>query len=432
MAVLSSSSSTEEWYVGINGVPVGPVRLSELRRKATGGGVTEDSLVWREGFEEWVPLRTFPELLAMLKESSGRASLTPAPPAAAPAPRSLGPPVGARTPAPPVRPSPTPRPAMAAAARSNVVAISSRRATAEKIEGLSEPSIEDDIKIETELAPSPSASEPLPSFEASPASVAPLAPAPLAPAQPSPAGAPADARHSRIATRVAESRRSHPMLWIIAILVGVLGGMGLMLLVIPNATKQPVATPTAPTVSAPAPVASSPTTAPANEGEGTTTIGPIEVAGGVTRGSSGGKGSAKPVDTTASAPAAPLGTSLTGLGGLVGGPSGPSAGPSQGSSGGGQLATADLERVVQSHRAFVKRQCWDSALAARAPNSPSSARVSASITVGRDGNVQNVSTSGGDGYPGLSSCVQGQVRSWKFPASDGSTTFAVPFVFAAQ
>ncbi|HKQ68815.1 MAG TPA: GYF domain-containing protein, partial [Polyangiaceae bacterium] len=67
MAVLSSSSSTEEWYVGINGVPVGPVRLSELRRKAASGLITEESLVWREGFEEWVPLRTFPELCAMLK-----------------------------------------------------------------------------------------------------------------------------------------------------------------------------------------------------------------------------------------------------------------------------------------------------------------------------------------------------------------------------
>src|SRR5258708_8563951 len=141
MAVLSSSSSTEEWYVGINGVPVGAVRLSELRRRASGGAVTEDSLVWREGFEEWVPLRTFPELLAMLKESasSGRTSLTPPPPNVAPPPRSLGPPVGARTPSPGLRPSTMPRPAVAATARSNVVAISSRRATAEKIEGLGDP-----------------------------------------------------------------------------------------------------------------------------------------------------------------------------------------------------------------------------------------------------------------------------------------------------
>ncbi|MCW5834736.1 MAG: zinc-ribbon domain-containing protein, partial [Labilithrix sp.] len=33
-------SVTDEWYVAINGVPVGPVRISELRRKAAGGAVT--------------------------------------------------------------------------------------------------------------------------------------------------------------------------------------------------------------------------------------------------------------------------------------------------------------------------------------------------------------------------------------------------------
>jgi predicted Zn finger-like uncharacterized protein len=430
MAVLSSSSSTEEWYVGINGVPVGPVRLSELRRKAAGGAVTEDSLVWREGFEEWVPLRTFPELLAMLKESasSGRTSLTPAPPNVAPAPRSLGPPVGARTPSPAAtRPSPTaptPRPAVAASAtaRSNVVAISSRRATAEKIEG----ALEEDIKFESEPDPFPAPapapeSAPLPSFDASAVSTAVMAPA-------------QEVRHSKIAERIAESRKAHPALWIIAVLVGILVGMGVMILLLPNATNKPtvVQAPAAPTVSAAA-AASTPTAAP-SDNEGMTTIGPIEVSAAVTKGSSGGgtKG-AKAADTsTTGGPAAPLSTSLTGLGGLVGGPSGPSGGSSQGSSGGGQLATADLERVVQSHRAFVKRQCWDSALAARAPNSPSSARVAVSITVGRDGNVQSASASGGDGYPGLSSCVQSQVRSWKFPVSDGPTTFSVPFVFAAQ
>jgi TonB family protein len=99
--------------------------------------------------------------------------------------------------------------------------------------------------------------------------------------------------------------------------------------------------------------------------------------------------------------------------------------------GGGQLQAADVERVVQSHRAFVKRQCWEPALSAKAPNSPSSARVVVSINVARDGSVQNANTTGGDGYPGLASCVQGQVNKWKFPPSEGSTV-NVPFIFAAQ
>ena len=69
----------DEWFVGINGVPVGPIRLSELRSEAASGAVSKESLVWRDGFEDWRPLKTYPELLAIVEEgvSSARASLTP-------------------------------------------------------------------------------------------------------------------------------------------------------------------------------------------------------------------------------------------------------------------------------------------------------------------------------------------------------------------
>jgi predicted Zn finger-like uncharacterized protein len=74
----------DEWFVGINGVPVGPIRLSELRSKAAAGAVNKESLVWRDGFEDWRPLKTYPELVAIVEEgvSSARASLTPFTPAA--------------------------------------------------------------------------------------------------------------------------------------------------------------------------------------------------------------------------------------------------------------------------------------------------------------------------------------------------------------
>jgi predicted Zn finger-like uncharacterized protein len=61
------STPTEDWYVGIGGVPVGPVRLSVLREKALAGAVHPESLVWREGFDEWVPLKKFPELLELVE-----------------------------------------------------------------------------------------------------------------------------------------------------------------------------------------------------------------------------------------------------------------------------------------------------------------------------------------------------------------------------
>jgi outer membrane biosynthesis protein TonB len=210
---------------------------------------------------------------------------------------------------------------------------------------------------------------------------------------------------------------------------GMLGGVGLMILLLPKPAKAPVQIVS---VMVPAPMA--PAAAPAaSEEEGTTTIGPIELAATPTKGSGKGTKTASASnnsESSGSGPAAPLGTSLTGLNGLVGGPSGPSGGSSTGG-GGGQLAAADVERVVQSHRAFVKRQCWDTALSTRSSGTPSSARVVVTVIVARDGSVQNVSASGGDTYPGLASCVQGNVKSWKFPPSEGGTV-AVPFVFAAQ
>jgi hypothetical protein len=418
MAVLSSSSN-EEWYVGINGVPVGPVRLSELRRKAATGAITEESLVWREGFEEWLPLRTFPELVTMLREAgTGRTSLTPAPPPVGTMQSSR--PVGPQPPArmgaplgtPGVRPGSAPRTAVATATRSNVVALASRRATAEKIDGLGEPEpIPDDVGFHTETPP-PAAAVPAPSPEG------------FFPAGTVAAPGPGEAsHHSKFGARFAESRRAHPAAWLVVGLGGMFLGVAAMVFLLPKAnSKQAVQI-----VSVMIPTPAAP--AATGEGEGMTTIGPIEVSAPIGKATQGGA-KAKSTDPGAGAPAAPLSTGLSGLTGLVGGPAAPSGGSSK-SGGGGQLAAADVERVVQQHRAFVKRQCWESALAGKPPNAPSSARVVVTMNVAPDGRVSNATATGGDGYPGLSSCVQSNVKTWAFPPSDGSTV-TVPFVFAAQ
>jgi hypothetical protein len=424
MAVLSSSTSTEEWYVGINGVPVGPVRLSDLRRKAANGLITEESLVWREGFEEWVPLRTFPELAAMLKESAsaGRTSLTPTPSAAAPIPPNRVHSPLPRGPASPagsgIRPSVTPR-AVASQARSNVLAFAARGATAEKIDGLSEPNIEEHIKVDDSVRPPPAAS-PEPSVEAAVGAV------PAAPVLPE-VFEPVQFRAAGFSTRVQQSRRAHPALWLVVALGGMLLGVVAMVVLLPKSNVKPAVQIVSVMVPTPAAPVAQPT-----EGEGSTTIGSIEVSAPVATGKTPGTKSAKAAapEPAPGAPAAPLSTSLTGLGGLVGGPSAPSGGTASGG-GGGQLQAADVERVVQSHRAFVKRQCWEPALSAKPPNAPSSARVVVSINVAKDGNVPSATANGGEAYPGLASCVQGQVTRWKFPPSEGSTV-TVPFVFAAQ
>jgi predicted Zn finger-like uncharacterized protein len=409
-AVLSSSRDTEEWYVGINGVPVGPVRLTELRRKAAAGAITPDSLVWREGFEEWVPLRTFPELLAMLREavSGSRMSLTPTPP---PPSRALagvarGAPLGLGA-----RSQPTPRPPPPSTARSPGASVSSRRA--ESLEDLTFSAQEEPVALRfDEGEPAKAQTEPGAMFaDASAAqSIA-------------PASAIAGLRVAR--ARPTMARRIPPGA-VIAVLVSMLLGMAIMVLL---ETRRPsgvqiVSVPIPmQTVAAPnAPVAT-------EEGVGATTIGAIEIGAAAQKAGGGAARAGKAPEAPGGA-AAPANTGLTGLGGLVGGPAAPGGGSPSGG-GGGQLAAADVERVVQSHRAFVKRQCWEAALAARPPNAPSSVRVAVSITVGSDGRVQSTSASGGDAYPGLSSCVQSQVRNWTFPRSDGATV-TVPFVFASQ
>ena len=133
---MSELSPTDDWYVAINGVPVGPIRIGEIRRKASLGAVTVDSLVWQEGLDEWRPLRTFADLAAIVREAatSGRASLTP-PPAEA---RSSVPPPPARPASTrPLSPAAAPRtslPRPTAPPRNNVVPIMSRLATAERID----------------------------------------------------------------------------------------------------------------------------------------------------------------------------------------------------------------------------------------------------------------------------------------------------------
>ena len=76
---MSDLSPSDEWYVAINGVPVGPIRIGEVRRKASIGAVTEESLCWQEGLDEWRPVRSFPELALIVREAaaSGRSSLPP-------------------------------------------------------------------------------------------------------------------------------------------------------------------------------------------------------------------------------------------------------------------------------------------------------------------------------------------------------------------
>ncbi len=64
------------WYAGIRDVPVGPLTRAELGARVQSGDVAADTLVWREGLDDWRPLQNIAELSDLLR---------PAPAASGPA-----------------------------------------------------------------------------------------------------------------------------------------------------------------------------------------------------------------------------------------------------------------------------------------------------------------------------------------------------------
>ena len=139
-------------------------------------------------------------------------------------------------------------------------------------------------------------------------------------------------------------------------------------------------------------------------------------------------------DSSSAPPATSSG--LKGLSGLraLGPQSGPSETGSSGTASAGQaLDSATLQKTVSRYTASVKRSCWQPSLDSRAPDAPTSARVSVKIDIAPSGNVSSVSSNGDPkGYRGLATCIESRVRNWSFPPSSGATTVNVPFVFAAQ
>lgn len=59
-----------QWHVSINDVPVGPITEEELSVKAKGGAIDGESLVWREGFDNWKPFRQVVELSHLWSEEA--------------------------------------------------------------------------------------------------------------------------------------------------------------------------------------------------------------------------------------------------------------------------------------------------------------------------------------------------------------------------
>jgi predicted Zn finger-like uncharacterized protein len=448
-------SVTDEWYVAINGVPVGPVRISELRRKAASGAVTEDSLCWQEGLEEWRPVRSIPELAAIVREAAqgNRPSLVSPPnegqnrgsrPPPAPQRPAPPPPRGPEPPRPAGPGSPFEAPRPTAPSRSNVVPL--RVAASSNVDEAPPAPIGSPLTGSGAAAAFAPSFAPAPQFTPAPAFAQPAqmqptpAPPPPAPTPmsdpfavpPAPGAAtasflpPAPYAPSSPLITVSQPppqpRRGVPLwFWPILLFTGVFGVSAAVFVFRQQQQPpppvviqmQPTATPTAteakndvapPPTSSEAPVPSSTPSAPSTK---------------VATGGPRSNGVAAPQ---------PEKKGGIDLGGLVGGAGGPNVGGGggPGPAGGGGLDSSSVERVVAQHRTGVKRTCWERGGA----DQKASVNVTVSATVAPDGSVSGTSSNGDD--PVVAKCIESQVKSWRFSAPGSTTTVNIPFKFVRQ
>lgn len=417
-ALLALSPNTE-WYVAINGVPVGPIRIGEIKRKASTGAITDDSLCWQEGMEEWRAVRAT-ELATVVREAhaSGRPSLlTPPPTDVRP---TASPPVVAAKPAAPR--APQAKPAAPAQARSNVVPITSRLATAERLD-LGEP--EDDHTIVGDPFAPPivaPAAEPIP--PAADPFLTPPPSSPLAASAPVASAAPLAEAPPPVIAGV-EQRKQPP--WIAIAMVVLAGAFGvtaaIILLQRPPPTPNPVANvaPTTPTGTTPTATVATTDTAPAAATSAAPATSEKPIALNTNAGVRSGA-TATPASTGTGKVVDPNIAKL--LGSSPGGPTDGTNGGG-GSAGGGSLTSDMIQRVVMQHQTSVKRTCWE-----RGGSTESDVSVKVHVSIAGNGSVSSTSSSGND--PAIAKCIETSVHSWVFPATGGTTEVDIPFHFLRQ
>jgi len=432
----------EEWYVAIDDVPVGPIRLTELRAKYGQGAVHGDSLVWREGFEEWRPLQTLTDLHELVREEvSGafgnpRGSLLPGTPPA------RGGSAVARQPTPAPKPA-VARPAAAPAAssggggavRGNVIPFARQQGAAARRLDETQPALEEDevTRIAPQISPEEvfGAAKPAPVSGPNAVVSDPFATAPAATnatpfAPPTPMVEAATHPHETTMERhtMLERMRSKgvskgvvALIAAACILLGVIVAVLLvrrMVVVQEKVVEKQVTVPGSVVyveVPGQAPIALS--AAPADPSSSAAKL-------AMKAGSVGGT-STKPA-TSASTP----GGSAK-LGGLDLGPEGPDTtgpGTGGGKGSGEALDGKQVETVVGTKRVSVRKTCYEP----YADKGAASARIV--LHINPDGTVSASDLTGSTGDSAIGQCVQRLSKGWRFPSSGAGGTFAVPFIFS--
>jgi predicted Zn finger-like uncharacterized protein len=391
----------EQWHVAINDVPVGPIRRAELSRKVETGAVGPDSLVWREGFDDWRPLGEVPELADLLEPT-------------------------AATPPPAISASPPPvlsaRPASSAdslRAGGMVAPVGGRQGA------FPSPSVAPPITRPAGLL----REEPL---EAPPAPVAQPAPSPP---QPEPA---------------APTRRGPAIPVGGWIAIAGAGAFGVALAVMVAGKLLGGDAGDAVASAADAPPIDSPEAyeAPAEpdmvleEGD----MVAMDEEGGDDEASEAAQPAASASQPSRAQPATRQPTTGSTAGGKkltaeqqrmlerFAGESGAAPGNIRGSGGSGGGGSAggkgldarQLTTVVSKNRPELQR-CYETAV--RGMGDPPTVRMDVDVTVGMSGTVTRVRARG-SGVGNLKDCIERSVRRWRFPASGNETQTSFPVVFS--
>lgn len=458
----------EGWFVGVNGVPLGPIPLGDLRELAVAGHIDRRSLVWRDGQPEWRPLGKFPGLARVIDDGASPALPRVEPVAAARSNGANG------------------HIASGSAAGAHVATgFDVPRADAgERPSAWGDLDDEDDedeqpttVKGRVSVMPTGSAPPSQASFPAPPpppaapnpfgvtsALVPPPAPAPLPPPAPAPVlSRPPSALESAapvsLISAIPDSmgdaddelrppRRSKWYLIAVAIVFAfALGAIvtHLMRTSSPDKTSSDVSGSRglSGTAEKAKPYDAIELGSEAASGRGADGSQPESITASLRPGDVDRSDDVTPTRAAlASASSSAMSerslaraTSATGslLAGL-GSPRAPSPGLARDerSSGAGLDATA-IQRTLRRYSPGVRQNCWLRAIEARPPGVPTSVKLTATITVDAGGRVEGVAVTGAPrGYPSLSRCVESAVKTWQFPRSGAQTITNVPFMFMGQ
>jgi hypothetical protein len=445
----------EGWFVGVNGVPLGPIPLGDLRELALAGHIDRRSLVWRDGQPEWRPLGKFPGLVRLIDDGAAPAAPTQAEPLASSPAATVARPNGAATNGQHI------------ATGFEVVRAETGGPSAwgdlddEDDEDEQPTTVKGRVSVLPSTAPPPpppppAAPPPVSSIGAAQGSGNPfgVTSAPLSlpsapPAASSPSVAFAAPSASFGATQelavenddgmIRPSRRKRWYLIIAAIVFAVaLVAILTHLMRSPSTADKPGKRAGNAELSAPAaePRRYEPLTQ-----TGVDDASPLTTERRALLARPAAGGSSIPITAAVAlqpvVPAPPPGPrTKPGLASeflaRLGGSSSHASSALPRPAGTGLDATA-IQRTVRRHSPSVRQNCWLRARESRAPGVPSSAKASATITVDPSGRVQGVTVSGAPkGYPGLARCIEGNVKGWQFPRSSAQTITNVPVMFVGK